>query len=349
MATPILEIPEVSTSILSFALLNIVLRHYEQAASNRIINSLTTPPTTPPDGDAYFVLSGATGLWSGQAGKIAFSISGAWYFMNAIPQIPYFKSSTNTLVTLNPTTATEGTFSSGGGSAGASYYTVTATSSGAVNIPFNTYPAHSVVFVDCSAVTQDYIGLDINLDLLTGSTGGKKIEIIFRGAPSNVMYVYNAGLFGSYSLPTNDIIYRNNNLFFITYEVNFTTSTVLVHDTSMPTDVYATGNYSNPVSNTAVIEGQDKRGVYTYNGGLISGGGATLTLTWDDTYIQNVFENLHWRIVIYSLPVAVTSVVVAAPSGANSGLNGVLSKTPINRTVSYDWVFSVANGGWIVS
>jgi hypothetical protein len=353
MATPILEIPEVSTSILSFALLNIVLRHYEQAASNRIINSLSVPPSPAADGDAYFVLSGATGLWSGQSGKIAFSISGAWYFMNAIPQIPYYKSSTNSLVTLNPTTATEGVFSTGGGggttSSGATYYDVAASASGAVSIPWNSYTNHAIVSVDCSATTADFIGLNLNLASLTGTTGGKKLEITFYNTSPNTMYVYNAGSFGSYNLPGNDAIYRSNNLFFITYEVNFTTSTIVIHDTSQPTTAYDGFNYSTPTPNTAIIEGRNKNGYYTYDGASLSAGGATLTLTWDDTYIQNVYVDVNWKIVIFNLPPTVTNVVVAAPSGASSSLQGLLTKTPVNGSVTYEWVFSTFYGGFVVS
>ena len=42
------------------------------------------PPTTPSDGQAWLVASGASGDWTGQAGKIAARQAGNWLF--AIPR-----------------------------------------------------------------------------------------------------------------------------------------------------------------------------------------------------------------------------------------------------------------------
>jgi hypothetical protein len=250
-------------------------------------------------------------------------------------------------VTLDPVAAVEGVFSSGG-SAGASYYNLTVSSGGGVSIPWDTYPDHAVVHLNCSAVSTDFVGFNLNLASLTG-TNGKKIEIILYNAAPNVMYVYRAGGNGIYNVLTNDVVYRSNNLFFITYEVNFTTSNILVRDTSQPEDTYESSNYSIPLVDEVVIEGLNKKGVYTYDGALLSSGAATLTLSWDDVYIQNVFENLSWKIIIYNLPVTVTSVVVAVPSGSSTPLQGILTKTPIDETVSYEWIFSTNTGGWIVT
>jgi hypothetical protein len=41
---------------------------------------LTAPPASPADGDAYLVKAGATGLWTGQNGKLAAALDGAWRF-----------------------------------------------------------------------------------------------------------------------------------------------------------------------------------------------------------------------------------------------------------------------------
>lgn len=82
MTTPILQIPEASTSILSFSLLNIILRHYEQSSLKSVLGLEATPPVSPNDGDAYIVAdSGTTGVFAGQENNIAFSIQGAWYFL----------------------------------------------------------------------------------------------------------------------------------------------------------------------------------------------------------------------------------------------------------------------------
>jgi len=41
---------------------------------------LTAPPSTPADGDAYLVKAAATGAWTGQSGKLAAALDGAWRF-----------------------------------------------------------------------------------------------------------------------------------------------------------------------------------------------------------------------------------------------------------------------------
>jgi len=41
---------------------------------------LTTPPTTPTDGDRYIIPAGATGIWSGHTNQIAIRIAGAWEY-----------------------------------------------------------------------------------------------------------------------------------------------------------------------------------------------------------------------------------------------------------------------------
>lgn len=42
--------------------------------------SLTTPPTSPTDGDRYIVGVGATGAWQGHDNEIAWILNGVWYF-----------------------------------------------------------------------------------------------------------------------------------------------------------------------------------------------------------------------------------------------------------------------------
>jgi Protein of unknown function (DUF2793) len=41
---------------------------------------LATPPANPVDGDRYLVPAAATGAWTGQTGKIALRLEGAWAF-----------------------------------------------------------------------------------------------------------------------------------------------------------------------------------------------------------------------------------------------------------------------------
>ncbi|MBV9043944.1 MAG: DUF2793 domain-containing protein [Alphaproteobacteria bacterium] len=41
---------------------------------------LTAPPSSPADGDTYLVKATATGAWTGQNGKLAYAVDGAWRF-----------------------------------------------------------------------------------------------------------------------------------------------------------------------------------------------------------------------------------------------------------------------------
>jgi len=41
---------------------------------------LTSPPSSPADGDRYIVAASPSGAWTGQAGKIAAYQDGAWQF-----------------------------------------------------------------------------------------------------------------------------------------------------------------------------------------------------------------------------------------------------------------------------
>lgn len=47
--------------------------------------SLAAPPASPQDGKTWLVASGASGAWTGQAGKLAARIGGGWVFFNPPP------------------------------------------------------------------------------------------------------------------------------------------------------------------------------------------------------------------------------------------------------------------------
>ena len=47
--------------------------------------ALATPPGSPANGERWIVPSGATGVWAGQADKIAFWRDGAWAFLAPAP------------------------------------------------------------------------------------------------------------------------------------------------------------------------------------------------------------------------------------------------------------------------
>jgi hypothetical protein len=59
---------------------------------------IAAPPTTPLEGAAYIVASGATGAWSGHAGEIAAYQSGAWSFLDPAEGWQVFDRSDATLL-----------------------------------------------------------------------------------------------------------------------------------------------------------------------------------------------------------------------------------------------------------
>jgi hypothetical protein len=46
--------------------------------------NLAAPPGSPVDGDTYLVAASPTGAWAGQAGKLAYSVDGAWRFYSPL-------------------------------------------------------------------------------------------------------------------------------------------------------------------------------------------------------------------------------------------------------------------------
>jgi hypothetical protein len=46
--------------------------------------NLSAPPGSPANGDTYLVAASPTGAWAGQAGKLAYSIDGAWRFYSPL-------------------------------------------------------------------------------------------------------------------------------------------------------------------------------------------------------------------------------------------------------------------------
>lgn len=57
------------------------LRLHEALLCSEVLNStLATPPGSPAEGDVYIVATSPTGAWTGQAGKFAVRLEGAWSF-----------------------------------------------------------------------------------------------------------------------------------------------------------------------------------------------------------------------------------------------------------------------------
>jgi len=60
--------------------------------------TLATPPTSPLDGEAWLVPTGATGAWSGHVGELAAWQSGAWLFYDPAPGWQLYVKDDSTLV-----------------------------------------------------------------------------------------------------------------------------------------------------------------------------------------------------------------------------------------------------------
>lgn len=58
-----------------------------------VIASTDAPPSNASDGDAYVVISGASGEWSGEDNAIAVQIGGAWHFSAPIEGMEVFDQS----------------------------------------------------------------------------------------------------------------------------------------------------------------------------------------------------------------------------------------------------------------
>ncbi len=47
--------------------------------------TVTTPPSSPADGDRYIIPSGASGAWAGKTNQVAARVAGAWDYY--VPQV----------------------------------------------------------------------------------------------------------------------------------------------------------------------------------------------------------------------------------------------------------------------
>lgn len=60
-----------------------------------ISTETATPPGSPTEGAAYVVGVSATGVWSGQDGKVAIFSNGVWSFFNVGPVRPFWSTTQN--------------------------------------------------------------------------------------------------------------------------------------------------------------------------------------------------------------------------------------------------------------
>jgi Protein of unknown function (DUF2793) len=65
---------------------------------------LATPPATPLDGDRYLLPASPTGVWAGQAGKIAIRLEGAWVYQSPREGFRLWVNDEDVLLSFNGTT-----------------------------------------------------------------------------------------------------------------------------------------------------------------------------------------------------------------------------------------------------
>lgn len=59
---------------------------------------VATPPGSPADGDLYLVAASPTGAWTGQAGKLALRLEGAWQFRTVKGGMQFFDVAAKELI-----------------------------------------------------------------------------------------------------------------------------------------------------------------------------------------------------------------------------------------------------------
>lgn len=81
-STPKLAILELEIGQDGTTVLNAATRELEQFAGRAIVREIdrTAPPGGPAEGDSYWVLPTATGVWTGHDNDIAYYENGAWSF-----------------------------------------------------------------------------------------------------------------------------------------------------------------------------------------------------------------------------------------------------------------------------
>ena len=83
MATPKLSLPYIAASqsqkeVTHNEALNVIDLLLDRSVLDK---DLTEPPSTPAEGAAYIIPTGATGVWAGKTGQIAQFIGGAWRYV----------------------------------------------------------------------------------------------------------------------------------------------------------------------------------------------------------------------------------------------------------------------------
>lgn len=100
MTTPLLGLDELSeTQASKYLTHNTALRQLEGWLIRIKDRDLATPPGSPAEGDTYLVAASGTGAWSGQDGKLAVYISGAWSFLAPFEGLSLWVNDEDTRIT----------------------------------------------------------------------------------------------------------------------------------------------------------------------------------------------------------------------------------------------------------
>lgn len=126
-----------------------------------VSTTLTTPPTSSVDGQAYGVPEAANGAWMGKNGTIAIRINGGWEFVPAQAGWSGWDIENDQRVNFDGTTWVSDSEVGIGQNATTNLKVVEIEhdlSSGATNTTANIFPSHSLVFGVSARVTDTIIG-----------------------------------------------------------------------------------------------------------------------------------------------------------------------------------------------
>lgn len=100
--TPIASIPQISENQIAHITHNEAIVSLEALSLGVIIDrTLTTPPSSPSDGDIYVPASGSTGAWSTQDNNLAEWFNGSWIFYEPVPYFPKWSIGDNAFIYYN--------------------------------------------------------------------------------------------------------------------------------------------------------------------------------------------------------------------------------------------------------
>lgn len=143
-------------------------------AQLRLLSRSVVAPPAASDGQAYFVPTGASGVWSGQDGNVAIYSNGGWIFVAPLPGWRAFIADESVSTLFDGTTWLDGGVSVSGSGAAAGFESLEITHSigaGSTSITADIIPANTLVFGVTGRVTDDFTGSATSFELgVSGSS-----------------------------------------------------------------------------------------------------------------------------------------------------------------------------------